>query len=80
MKLSEDIRESGGGIESYLNLIQKITASYRRYLSGLQRACCLLVSLKRNSAFVKIVAEPIVPQKRHPDLTGVLLAPLEHYR
>ncbi|XP_034949072.1 uncharacterized protein PsGEF [Chelonus insularis] len=80
LKLSEEIRDEGGGIDSYLVRIPRITASYRRYLSGLQRACCLLVALRRNSAFAKLVCEPAVPHKRRPDLTGVLLLPLEHYR
>lgn len=79
-KLSEEIRDEGGGIESYLSRVPRITSSYRRYLSGLQRACCLLVALRRDTAFAKLVAEPAVPQKRRPDLTGVLLLPLEHYR
>ncbi|KAF7997743.1 hypothetical protein HCN44_009141 [Aphidius gifuensis] len=78
LKLSDEIRDSGGSIEIYLNLIPKIIALYRRYLSGLQRACCLLVSLKRNAAFVKIITE--TTQKRRPELTDILLAPLEHYR
>ncbi|XP_023288697.1 uncharacterized protein LOC105696840 [Orussus abietinus] len=80
LKISEDIRDEGGGAESYLCRIPKITAAYRRYLSGLQRACCLLVALRRNSQFAKLVCEPAVPQKRRPDLTGILLLPLEHYR
>ncbi|XP_063972686.1 uncharacterized protein Psgef isoform X2 [Diachasmimorpha longicaudata] len=79
-RLSEEIRDEGGGIESYLSRIPRITSSYRRYLSGLQRACCLLIALRRNTAFAKLVAEPAVPHKRRPDLTGVLLLPLEHYR
>ncbi|XP_011302252.1 uncharacterized protein PsGEF [Fopius arisanus] len=79
-RLSEEIRDEGGGIESYLSRVPRITSSYRRYLSGLQRACCLLVALRRNTAFAKLVAEPAVPHKRRPDLTGVLLLPLEHYR
>ncbi|XP_031778975.1 uncharacterized protein LOC100680007 isoform X2 [Nasonia vitripennis] len=79
-KISEEIRDEGGGLESYLNRVPKITAAYRRYLSGLQRACCLLVALRKNSAFAKIVCEPAVPRRRKPDLTGVLLQPLEHYR
>ncbi|XP_067215938.1 uncharacterized protein PsGEF isoform X2 [Linepithema humile] len=80
LKLSEEIRDEGGGIDSYLCRVPKITAAYRRYLSGLQRACCLLVALRRNAAFAKLVCEPAVPHKRRPDLTGVLLLPLEHYR
>ncbi|XP_043276149.1 uncharacterized protein PsGEF [Venturia canescens] len=80
VKLSEEIRDEGGGVESYLIRVPRITASYRRYLSGLQRACCLLVALRRNSAFSKLVCEPAVPHKRRPDITGVLLLPLEHYR
>lgn len=80
LKLSEEIRDEGGGIDSYLCRVPKITAAYRRYLSGLQRACCLLVALRRNTAFAKLVCEPAVPHKRRPDLTGVLLLPLEHYR
>lgn len=80
LKLSEEIRDEGGGVESYLTRIPRITASYRRYLSGLQRACCLLVALRRNSVFTKLVCEPAVPHKRRPDITGVLLLPLEHYR
>ncbi|XP_014484792.1 PREDICTED: uncharacterized protein LOC106749639 [Dinoponera quadriceps] len=80
LKLSEEIRDEGGGVDSYLCRVPKITAAYRRYLSGLQRACCLLVALRRNTAFAKLVCEPAVPQKRRPDLTGVLLQPLEHYR
>ncbi|XP_076386966.1 protostome-specific GEF isoform X1 [Megachile rotundata] len=80
LKLSEEIRDEGGGVESYLCRVARITAAYRRYLSGLQRACCLLVALRRNTAFAKLVCEPAVPHKRRPDLTGVLLLPLEHYR
>jgi len=80
LKLSEEIRDEGGGVDSYLCRVPKITAAYRRYLSGLQRACCLLVALRRNAAFAKLVCEPAVPHKRRPDLTGVLLLPLEHYR
>lgn len=80
VKLSEEIRDEGGGVESYLIRVPRITASYRRYLSGLQRACCLLVALRRNSSFSKLVCEPAVPHKRRPDITGVLLLPLEHYR
>ncbi|XP_015596759.1 uncharacterized protein LOC107268470 isoform X2 [Cephus cinctus] len=80
VKISEEIRDEGGGVKCYLSRIPKITAAYRRYLSGLQRACCLLVALRRNTAFAKLVCEPAVPQKRRPDLTGVLLLPLEHYR
>ncbi|XP_015431493.1 PREDICTED: uncharacterized protein LOC107187831 [Dufourea novaeangliae] len=80
LKISEEIRDEGGGVDSYLCRVPRITAAYRRYLSGLQRACCLLVALRRNTAFAKLVCEPSVPQKRRPDLTGVLLLPLEHYR
>lgn len=80
MKLSEEIKDEGGGLDSYLSRVPRITAAYRRYLSGLQRACCLLVALRRNAAFAKLVCEPAVPQKRKPDLTGVILSPLEHYR
>lgn len=80
LKISEEIKDNGSTIESYLTRMPRIIASYRRYLSGLQRACCLLVSLRRNSSFAKLVSEPAVPQKRKPDLTGVLLLPLEHYR
>lgn len=80
LKLSEEIRDEGGGVDSYLCRVPKITAAYRRYLSGLQRACCLLVALRQNTAFAKLVCEPAVPHKRRPDLTGVLLLPLEHYR
>ncbi|XP_076228035.1 protostome-specific GEF isoform X1 [Nomia melanderi] len=80
LKISEEIRDEGGGVDSYLCRVPRITAAYRRYLSGLQRACCLLVALRRNTAFAKLVCEPAVPQKRRPDLTGVLLLPLEHYR
>ncbi|XP_076232377.1 protostome-specific GEF [Calliopsis andreniformis] len=80
LKISEEIRDEGGGIDSYLCRVPRITAAYRRYLSGLQRACCLLVALRRNTAFAKLVCEPAVPHKRRPDLTGVLLSPLEHYR
>ncbi|XP_044595390.1 uncharacterized protein LOC123272572 isoform X3 [Cotesia glomerata] len=80
LKLSEEIKDEGGDVESYLTRIPRITASYRRYLSGLQRACCLLVALRRNSVFAKLVCEPAVPHKRRPDITGVLLLPLEHYR
>lgn len=80
LKISEEIRDEGGGVESYLCRVPRITAAYRRYLSGLQRACCLLVALRRNTAFAKLVCEPAVPHKRRPDLTGVLLLPLEHYR
>lgn len=80
LKISEEIRDEGGGVDSYLCRVSRITAAYRRYLSGLQRACCLLVALRRNTAFAKLVCEPAVPHKRRPDLTGVLLLPLEHYR
>jgi hypothetical protein len=80
MKLSEEVREEGSLPESYLARIPRITAAYRRYLSGLQRACCLLVALRKNTAFVKIVCEPAVPRRRRPDITGLLLQPLEHYR
>ena len=80
LKLSEEIRDEGGGPESYLSRVPRITAAYRRYLGGLQRACCLLVALRKNSAFAKLVCEPAVPRRRRPDLTGVLLQPLEHYR
>lgn len=80
LKISEEVRDEGGGVESYLCRVARITAAYRRYLSGLQRACCLLVALRRNTAFAKLVCEPAVPHKRRPDLTGVLLLPLEHYR
>ncbi|XP_043254645.1 uncharacterized protein LOC122398629 [Colletes gigas] len=80
LKISEEIRDEGGGVDSYFCRVPRITAAYRRYLSGLQRACCLLVALRRNTAFAKLVCEPAVPQKRRPDLTGVLLLPLEHYR
>ncbi|XP_046416485.1 uncharacterized protein LOC124177759 isoform X1 [Neodiprion fabricii] len=80
LKLSEEIQEAGGGLECYLSKVPRITAAYRRYLSGLQRACCLLVALRRNTAFARLACEPAVPQKRRPDLTGVLLLPLEHYR
>lgn len=79
-KLSEEIKDDGEGVGKYLVRVQKITAAYRRYISGLQRACCLLVALRRNSAFAKLICEPSVPHKRSPDLTGVLLSPLEHYR
>ncbi|KAL2723811.1 hypothetical protein V1477_019043 [Vespula maculifrons] len=80
LKISEEIRDEGGGTDSYLCRVPKITAAYRRYLSGLQWACYLLVALRRNAAFAKLVCEPAVPHKRRPDLTGVLLLPLEHYR
>ncbi|XP_053988238.1 uncharacterized protein LOC128881323 isoform X1 [Hylaeus volcanicus] len=80
LKISEEIRDEGGGVDSYFCRVPRITAAYRRYLSGLQRACCLLVALRRNTAFAKLVCEPAVPQKRRPDLTGLLLLPLEHYR
>ena len=80
MKISEEIKDEGGGVDSYLSRKPRITAAYRRYLSGLQRACCLLVALRRNAAFAKLVCEPAVPHKKRPDLTGVLLCPLEHYR
>ncbi|XP_043477014.1 uncharacterized protein LOC122508012 isoform X4 [Leptopilina heterotoma] len=80
LKISEEIKNDGAAIESYLSRVPKIIASYRRYLSGLQRACCLLVALRRSSSFAKLVAEPAVPRRRNPDLTGVLLLPLEHYR
>ncbi|XP_011503429.1 PREDICTED: uncharacterized protein LOC105366627 [Ceratosolen solmsi marchali] len=80
IKLSEEVREEGGIPESYLNRIPRIIAAYRRYFSGLQRACCLLVALRKNAAFAKIVCEPAVPRRRRPDLTGLLLQPLEHYR
>ncbi|XP_043681403.1 uncharacterized protein LOC122635343 isoform X1 [Vespula pensylvanica] len=80
LKISEEIRDEGGGTDSYLCRVPKITAAYRRYLSGLQWACYLLVALRRNTAFAKLVCEPAVPHKRRPDLTGVLLLPLEHYR
>ncbi|XP_076160107.1 protostome-specific GEF [Ptiloglossa arizonensis] len=80
LKISEEIRDEGGGVESYLSRVPRITAAYRRYLSGLQRACYLLVFVRRNPAFPKLVCEPAVPHKRRPDLTGVLLLPLEHYR
>ena len=80
VKISEEIRDEGGGVDCYLARVPRITAAYRRYLSGLQRACCLLVALRRNSAFAKLVCEPAVPHKRRPDITGVLLLPLEHYR
>ncbi|XP_058791920.1 uncharacterized protein LOC131664652 [Phymastichus coffea] len=80
LKLSEEIRDDGAGIDSYLSRVPRITAAYRRYLGGLQRACCLLVALRKNSSFAKIVCEPAVPRRRKPDLTGVLIQPLEHYR
>ncbi|XP_033227024.1 uncharacterized protein LOC117179394 [Belonocnema kinseyi] len=80
LKISEEIKDDGARVESYLCRVPRITAAYRRYLSGLQRACCLLVTLRRNTAFAKLVCEPAVPKKRKPDLTGVLLLPLEHYR
>ncbi|XP_025602970.2 uncharacterized protein LOC105691992 isoform X2 [Athalia rosae] len=80
LKLSEEIQEAGGTVECYLSKVPRIIAIYRRYLSGLQRACCLLVALRRNTAFARLACEPAVPQKRRPDLTGVLLLPLEHYR
>ncbi|XP_076673856.1 protostome-specific GEF isoform X2 [Andrena cerasifolii] len=80
LKISEEIRDEGGGVDSYLCRVPRITAAYRRYLSGLQRACCLLVALRRNTAFASLVCEPAVPHKRRPDLTGLLLSPLEHYR
>ncbi|XP_066594819.1 uncharacterized protein PsGEF [Prorops nasuta] len=80
LKLSEEIRDEGGGVDSYLSKVTKVIAAYRRYLSGLQRACCLLVALRRNAQFAELVCEPAVPQKRRPDLTGFLLLPLEHYR
>ncbi|XP_046829022.1 uncharacterized protein LOC124428699 isoform X3 [Vespa crabro] len=80
LKISEEIRDEGGGTDSYLCRVPKITAAYRRYLSGLQWACYLLVALRRNTAFAKLVCEPAVPHKRRPDLTGILLLPLEHYR
>lgn len=80
VKISEEIRDEGGGVDCYFARVPRITAAYRRYLSGLQRACCLLVALRRNSAFAKLVCEPAVPHKRRPDLTGFLLLPLEHYR
>ncbi|KAJ8680402.1 hypothetical protein QAD02_016189, partial [Eretmocerus hayati] len=80
LKLSEDIRDEGCTPEAYLVRVPNITAAYRRYLSGLQRAFCLLVALRKNSAFAKIVCEPAVPRRKKPDLTGVLIQPLEHYR
>ncbi|XP_051159071.1 uncharacterized protein LOC127280218 isoform X2 [Leptopilina boulardi] len=80
LKISEELKNDGATIDSYLSRIPRIIASYRRYLSGLQRACCLLVALRRNSSFAKLVVEPTVPRRRNPDLTGVLLLPLEHYR
>lgn len=80
LKISEEIKDDGARVESYFSRVPRITAAYRRYLSGLQRACCLLVALRRNAAFAKLVCEPAVPKKRKPDLTGVLLLPLEHYR
>ncbi|XP_015179195.1 PREDICTED: uncharacterized protein LOC107067842 isoform X2 [Polistes dominula] len=80
LKISEEIRDEGGGVDCYLCRIPKITAAYRRYLSGLQWACYLLIALRRNAAFAKLVCEPAVPHKRRPDLTGILLLPLEHYR
>ncbi|XP_023245428.1 uncharacterized protein LOC106636519 [Copidosoma floridanum] len=80
LKLSEELLDEGSGVDSYLCRVPRITATYRRYLSGLQRACCLLVALRKNAAFAKIVCEPAVPRRRKPDLTGVLLQPLDHYR
>ena len=80
LKISEEIKDQGATVESYLSRIPRITAAYRRYLSGLQRTCCLLVALRKNSAFSKLVCEPAVPHKKKPDLTGVLILPLEHYR
>ncbi|CAB0039276.1 unnamed protein product [Trichogramma brassicae] len=80
LRISEEIRDEGARPASYLARVGRITAAYRRYLGGLQRACCLLVALRKNSAFAKLVCEPSVPKKRRPDLTGVLLQPLEHYR
>ena len=80
LRLSEEIRDEGATVQSYVVRVPKITAAYRRYIGGLQRACCLLVALRKNSAFAKIVCEPAVPKKRRSDLTGVLVQPLEHYR
>uniref|UniRef100_A0ABD2XP54 Uncharacterized protein n=1 Tax=Trichogramma kaykai TaxID=54128 RepID=A0ABD2XP54_9HYME len=80
LRISEEIRDEGARPASYLARVGRIVAAYRRYLGGLQRACCLLVALRKNSAFAKLVCEPSVPKKRRPDLTGVLLQPLEHYR
>jgi hypothetical protein len=53
-----------------------MAASYRRYLSGLKKADCLLVAKTRNPDFVRIIVEPPVPRRR-PDLTAFIHKPLE---
>jgi hypothetical protein len=53
-----------------------MTAGYRRYLSGLKRADCLLVTKTRNPDFMRLIVEPPVPRRR-PDLTAFIHKPLE---
>jgi len=53
-----------------------MTAAYRRYLSGLKKADCLLVAKTRNPDFVRLIVEPPVPRRR-PDLTAFIHKPLE---
>jgi len=53
-----------------------MAASYRRYLSGLKKADCLLVAKTRNPDFVRLIVEPPVPRRR-PDLTAFIHKPLE---
>ena len=53
-----------------------MAAGYRRYLSGLKKADCLLVAKTRNPDFVRLIVEPPVPRRR-PDLTAFIHKPLE---
>jgi len=53
-----------------------MAAAYRRYLSGLKKADCLLVAKTRNPDFVRLIVEPPVPRRR-PDLTAFIHKPLE---
>jgi hypothetical protein len=53
-----------------------MTAGYRRYLSGIKKADCLLASKTRNHEFMRLIVEPPVPRRR-PDLTAFIHKPLE---
>jgi len=53
-----------------------MATAYRRYLSGLKKADCLLVAKTRNPDFVRLIVEPPVPRRR-PDLTAFIHKPLE---
>jgi len=60
----------------YLNHLPRMVPAYRKYLGGLQKADCLLVTKTGSSTFMRLLTDPPIP-RRSPDLTTLLHAPLE---